>query len=425
MKLMNIRNLLLLLTMSMLSIGCSEDSKKKIEPEPEDKFVPAGVYLGVLKITIDNTAQPLVLTNQLVYVDETSDKSTIKIGVKNFSINDTDYGDIMMPAVCEKTKGGEYGLDGYMSELPIGTYTGSTFTLEGSLTEKGVLIFAVDGEIRKGEGEKKGVIINFEGSKTDMVINNFIFGFESWRVINPFSPEGMRYSLPRVTIAGMNWCSRDAEVYRMMGIQYMKEFTVGSNSDRFSGDLSAQVQTVATRSGLNSIMLPQVYAGYFYLGAFDDNMEHPHDKLLLGVPFATEPLSFKGVYKYKSGSKYYECPNPTEPANVVYVSGKKDTFKIDAALYEVKDWSESEILTLRNFYGSPKIVATASIEGGESKNEFLEFDISFRWKDDVEYDKNKLYRLVILATASKDGLQYSGAPGSQLRIDQVRISTKQ
>ena len=424
MKYSNIRSLIMLFLLSTLAYGCSDDSKKKIEPEPEETFVPAGIYLGVLKINKGDVTQPLELTDQLIYIDETSDKSTIKIGVKNFSIEDIDYGDIMMPAVCVKSNA-EYQLDGYMSEIPMGGYIGSTFTLEGTLTEAGVLKFSVDGEIREGEGAKEKITIHYEGVKTDIKVNNFLFDFESWRIVNPFSPESFHYSLPRTTIKGMTWSSTDPEVYRMKGIQYMNEFTVGSNSDRYSGNLSAQVQTVATREGLNSIMLPKVYTGYFYLGSFDDTIELPHEKIRLGVPFATEPLSIKGVYKYISGAKYYECTNPSSPADVVLVPDKKDAFKIDAALYEVSSWSEDEILTLSNFYSSPKVVATASIEGDDSKNEFEEFDISFRWKEGVEYDKNKLYRLVILATASKDGINYSGAPGSQLRIDQVRISTKQ
>ena len=86
MKYSNIRSLIMLFLLSTLAYGCSDDSKKKIEPEPEETFVPAGIYLGVLKINKGDVTQPLELTDQLIYIDETSDKSTIKIGVKNFSI---------------------------------------------------------------------------------------------------------------------------------------------------------------------------------------------------------------------------------------------------------------------------------------------------------------------------------------------------
>lgn len=426
MKLFNIHNFAILLFFSILTMGCSnEDSKKKLDPDPEEKFVPSGIYNGVLKITKADATQPIELTDQLVYIDGTSDKSTFKIGVKNFSIGEDDYGDIMMPTVCEKNKTDYFILDGYISELSMGKYTGSTLTLEGKLTDAGLLTFSIDGEIREGESATEKLIVSFEGRKTDIKVKNYLFDFESWRVVNPFNAEVFHYSLPRTTIDGMSWSSTDAEVLRMIGIQYLNEFTVGSNSDRFSGNLSAQVQTVATREGLNSILLPKVYAGYFYLGAFNDAVAHPHDKILLGVPFYEEPLSIKGYYKYLSGGVYFNCPNKEKPAEVIVVNDKKDSFKIEAAIYEVSSWFSNEVLTLKNYNSSPNVVATAIIEGGDTNNEFVEFDVTFRWKEGVVYDKNKKYRLIILATASKEGINYSGAPGSQLRIDQIRISTKQ
>lgn len=420
MRYIDIRNFLLLFALSMVVYSCSNDKKDTGEVIPEDKFTPVGIYQGTLSINAGNEL-PIVLEDQLVYIDGTNDKTTFKIGVKNFAIGTADYGDIMMPTVIDKTKGSkDYTLDGYSSELTIGELTGSALVLIGTLTEEGVLSFDVDGNIKE---TNTNLLVKFQGDKTDIKVKDYVFDFESWRVVNPFAPDGTRYSLPETTFENMNWASTDAEVSRMIGIHYMTQFTVGSNVDAFSGKLSAQVNTVSAR-GLNSIMLPSVYAGYLYLGSFVDNLSNPQDGILLGVPFDSEPLSLKGVYKYRKGEQYFECNNPLKPADVVLNSEKEDAYMIKAYLYQVEDWSSDEILTLSTIDNSPRVVAMAVQEGNEESKDYLEFDISFRWVDGVEYDSSKNYRLVILATASKDGKNYSGAPGSQLRLDLVRIATK-
>ena len=121
---------------------------------------------------------------------------------------------------------------------------------------------------------------------------------------------------------------------------------------------------------------------------------------------------------FRSRGAYPQVP-------VVVNEDLSDACLIEAFLYQVSSSaSESEVLTLNNIRSSDRVVARGSFSTDKAVDSFEEFEFNFRWNDGVSYDANQDYRLVILATASKEGEFYSGAPGSTLLIDNLRITTR-
>ncbi len=412
----------LLLVLPLLFSSCSNDSSGKKNPGTGNDFTLKGVYVGTMKITKGDGDFEADLTDQLVYIEETNDQNTIRLALKDFMVNDVEYGSIMMPAVYEKKKDGNYNLDGYSGLVPIEPIGETTLVLTGSLTSEYELSFDVEGVV---ENSKEVLNVSFIGSKTDIVLNDYYFNFENWQIANPTAANNMQYSLPVSDIIGLNWSSTDGEVYRWMRLGQFNQFTVGQNSEGWGDRLSVQIRTVESQKGINEQLLPRIYSGLFYLGTFQDKVTPPHAGIRLGMPFDEEPLSVKGGFRYKPGKIYYECIDPTRPANVVVNEDLSDACLIEAFLYQVSSSaSESEVLTLNNIRSSDRVVARGSFSTDKAVDSFEEFEFNFRWNDGVSYDANQDYRLVILATASKEGEFYSGAPGSTLLIDNLRITTR-
>lgn len=413
---------LLLFVLPFLLSSCSNDSDGKKTPGTGDDFSLKGVYVGTMKIVKGSGDFEAVLDDQLVFVEETNDQNTIRLALKDFMVNDVEYGSIVMPAVYEKKKDGNYNLDGYSGLVPIALIGETTLDLTGTLTSQYELTFEVQGVI---EDSKEVLNVSFVGSKTDIVLNDYYFNFENWQIANPTAANNMQYSLPVSDIIGLNWSSTDAEVFRWMRLGRFNQFTVGQNSEGWGDRLSVQIRTVESQEGINEQLLPKIYSGLFYLGTFQDKVTPPHAGIRLGMPFDEEPLSVKGGFRYTPGKIYYECVDPTRPADVVINEDLNDACLIEAFFYQVSSSSsESEVLTLDNIRSSDRVVARGSFSTDKVVDSFEEFEFNFRWNDGVSYDANQDYRLVILATASKDGQVYSGAPGSMLLIDNLRISTK-
>lgn len=95
-------------------------------------------------------------------------------------------------------------------------------------------------------------------------------------------------------------------------------------------------------------------------------------------------------------------------------------------LYMHKD-AEGNDITLNgetvNDENSP-IVLRADLESGVATNGWKSFNIEFVSVGNRVYEASKEYKLAFVATSSKRGDLYEGAPGSILLIDDFKIEFK-
>lgn len=125
------------------------------------------------------------------------------------------------------------------------------------------------------------------------------------------------------------------------------------------------------------------------------------------------------------GNFSYEAlyPRDTQKANEVKEVDKKDTPAINAVLYEVDTYA-FDYLDGTNLLTSDKVVAIASVKYDEAAEagKYIDFNVGFTYKDGKSWDASKKYKLAIVCSSSKDGDKFSGAPGSVLYVDDLKVS---
>ena len=130
-----------------------------------------------------------------------------------------------------------------------------------------------------------------------------------------------------------------------------------------------------------------------------------------------------GYYKYKAGPKFYENGEYTD---------RKDVFNIYALFYEKDDKVQTldgHIAT--NNYEHPNMVALAIIDQADAveTEEWKRFELPFDYERfgktiDLEKLAKGQYNISIILSASKNGDEFKGAPGSTLLIDDLEIEYK-
>lgn len=191
------------------------------------------------------------------------------------------------------------------------------------------------------------------------------------------------------------------------------------------GDV-ASIITVDTKGGYVMTVIPAVTAGTMFLGSFEIDIMNTLKSTKFGLPFRKEPLTFKGEYKYKAGTEYFETKVETidgkKVVSSVPVPDRIDFCSINAVLYEVKNFTES--LTGLDANTSDKIVAIASLADGSDKTDFTQFDVNFNYLPGKSFDSSKKYKFAIICSSSAKGDNFEGAPGSELQIKSLEITTK-
>ena len=187
-------------------------------------------------------------------------------------------------------------------------------------------------------------------------------------------------------------------------------------------DGSAKILSADTKGADMWIaQVPKVTSGTVFNGIFSVNVSNTLKSTQFGTPCINEPISFSGKYKYTPGEVYYLCPNPTTAAHVAQVDESKvDAPAINAVLYEADTYS-FDTLDGTNLLTSDKIAAIASVDGSEQAD-YVHFDIDFEWQNGKSWDATKKYKLAIVCSSSKDGDKFSGAPGSVLYIDDLKVN---
>lgn len=132
------------------------------------------------------------------------------------------------------------------------------------------------------------------------------------------------------------------------------------------------------------------------------------------------PNTFEGYYKYTPGQTVIDSHQ-----NVL--SGVRDSADIYAVVYEVNP-DKFEPLDGDSAQTSKRIVAIARLDDYGTPTEWTHFSIPFRPMNGKTFSFERCYAggyaLAIVATSSNEGAHFTGAVGSQLFIDELRVTWK-
>lgn len=228
------------------------------------------------------------------------------------------------------------------------------------------------------------------------------------------------------------WSSGNAG-YAIVGGDNPSDFPTSKSTDSQSGKYAAKLETKLT--GYKPLPLA---AGNLFLGSFDaaTAMAKPLEATRFGVPFDRKPLRLSGHYKYKSGPVYKEYDK--EAGTVIDVKDKRDSCSLYAVLYykdmpgstDVGFGEEDNRLHGGNALISDRLIALAALDTDEI-GEYTFFDIEFEYnkkgyiKFDEELSAQYKYYFAIVCSASSDGGRFSGAPGSIMHVDNLRVKTSE
>lgn len=253
----------------------------------------------------------------------------------------------------------------------------------------------------------------------------FETNLDTWQVQNPEDAKNMQYSVP---VGG--WSSSNG------GVWYIKSmFTKLYSPD----EPYAVVETQSAKTGSAACLktldtkgefmwitaIPKVTSGSLFNGSFVVDLTNTLKSTHFGDPCDKEPKSFSGSYKYTPGEIYYRATTPGDPMKaheVVEDNSIKDTPAMNAVLYEVDSYA-FDYLNGTNLLTSDKIVSIASVDyNNAAEAGYIDFNVSFEYKNNKTFDSTKKYKLAIVCSSSKDGDKFSGAPGSELLVDDLKVS---
>lgn len=241
--------------------------------------------------------------------------------------------------------------------------------------------------------------------------------FEEWVAEDKyFKPQGAwATSNPGITLI--------KNLGSIMGVNYKGGAIVLPEENGQSGK-AAKIITANTEGGASPIpgmfpSIPKITSGSLFLGAFDVDPLNTLNSTQFGIPYFEKPANVKGYFKFKPGKDYYYCPDVQNSNLAQLDDSKTDQCALSAVLYEVSNFDE--YLNGENIFTSDKIVAIAQKVSGEV-SDFTAFDLKLEYKK--EYDPSKKYRFAVIFSSSKDGDKFSGAPDSELVVDEVEITNE-
>lgn len=197
----------------------------------------------------------------------------------------------------------------------------------------------------------------------------------------------------------------------------------------FESDYAAQISTALTTVSFGSIVsVTSLTAGSMFLGNFrysilTKDVYNPSNMTLMGIPFEgkRKPLSFSFMYKYNPGAQIVRTAPRLSSINIptfeppVNISGK------DAAVARVELWQHASSLE----FDINKEPAENRIAAGE----FIvteKREVWSRGMANITYSPGKENsvptHIVVSFTSSRDGLNFTGAAGSVLVVDNFRLN---
>lgn len=279
--------------------------------------------------------------------------------------------------------------------------------------------------VNSQSGKTKNIyVINHEVLNTTF---DFGSGFEAWEIKNETTDSANMYSMYDEPANGWATSNEGARWIKMMYDNlYSKAapYPVTPSTDVKSGTKAARLETLNTtgQAGFAGFIpaIPKVTSGTVYSGVFKVEITNTLKSTKFGYPCMKKPVSFQGSYKYTPGETYYYCADPTKANEVKKDDSKTDAPAINAVLYEVNSYA-FDFLDGTNLQTSEKVVARASLKDASAKSAYTDFNIDFEWGSN-KFDPNKKYKLAIVCSSSKDGDKFSGAPGSVLFVDDLKVT---
>lgn len=180
----------------------------------------------------------------------------------------------------------------------------------------------------------------------------------------------------------------------------------------------ARLRTMSTGMFGSFVGMP-IAAGNLFLGEFQvkNAVAEPLKATRFGLSIVKdEPVSIEGVYRYEPGATMTGGEE-----------GETDACDIYAVLFEVTPGA-FEPLFGDDVKTNGRIVSIAQLEDGSAKPEWTRFELPFVLKEGKTFDEEKrrqgCYALTIVMTSSRRGAFFSGAVGSTLCVDNLKINWK-
>lgn len=197
----------------------------------------------------------------------------------------------------------------------------------------------------------------------------------------------------------------------------------------FESDYAAQISTALTTVGFGSVVsVTSLTAGSLFLGSFrysilTKDVYNPSSMTLMGIPFdgKRKPLSFSFMYKYTPGAQIVRTAPRLTSVNIpafeppVNITGK------DVAFARVELWQHTSSLEFD--------VNKEPAENRVAAGEFIVNDKREIWNRGVAVinyaagkENSVPTHIVVSFTSSRNGLNFTGATGSVLVVDNFRLN---
>lgn len=235
---------------------------------------------------------------------------------------------------------------------------------------------------------------------------------------------GQYQRLQHATLGDLCWDSGNAG-YALSGMaatpaDYPTTFLTDASSLNYN---YARLRTLSTGT-IGGLAGMPIAAGNLFIGEFktSEAMLHPLQATQFGSPTQVlgEPVSVSGYFKYTPGSVFTDKTGNT-------IEGKRDQCDIYAVLYEI-DPADFVPLDGSNVKTSDRVVAIAEMPQNVTSDTWISFELPFSYRTGKEFDKNRYanggYAFTLVMTSSRDGADFSGAIGSELCVDNIKVTWK-
>lgn len=267
---------------------------------------------------------------------------------------------------------------------------------------------------------QKGTKKTYKIIAKEWVEASFAHDMNEWELKNETSSEANKY---QEYYEPKGWATSN-EGLKWIKLMYDELYSKEAPYLVTNVDGVARLETMDTKGKYVFITsVPKVTSGSVYNGVFKVDITNTLKSTHFGEPCLKEPKSFTGKYKYQAGKTYYEAKYPGDPKKAHEVEenpSKTDAPAMNAVLYEVDTYTY-EYLDGTNLLTSDKIAAIASVKDAADQADYVDFNVNFEWKEGKSWDATKKYKLAIVCSSSKDGDKFSGAPGSVLYVDNLKI----
>ncbi len=170
-------------------------------------------------------------------------------------------------------------------------------------------------------------------------------------------------------------------------------------------------------------------AGNLFMGSFDMGaaLMRPLESTHFGMVFTQIPISVEGYYKYTPGETYCEL-DKTAKDKLKPIPGKKDEFNVIGVMFDntmtAKGYLDATNMTAED---NEAIISVAKISDADRvpSEDWKYFKVNFVTREGKSVDKERLqkgdYSIFLVFTSSINGDYFSGAEGSTLYVDKVKL----